>query len=305
MAWRPWRRKATGDEEAEKALLAIFNPLHAAVGDAPDTSDVALVRKSGGRLSFGRDDSHLSPPPAPPSPARRDGVALATQKDGVREVLSPSSLPPSPILGYTLRKEGLVDELVHPPRTLSSQDLRLLIAELSSVEQQAKYSVETQFTQQVHNRGRRGLELIVSPCLYMCGLYLALWKTPRLYFGMTPRSSVFFTRLLVLMRWHLPEVEKERMARNHRWLFQATNARVALSFLTGCTLTAIAVTTWPTLDVLDVGPDVELGKQSVGFQKHSEAVLRWLWCVYYHHPAYKSLAHGTLPPILQNVGSKS
>ncbi|RNF09901.1 hypothetical protein TraAM80_01950, partial [Trypanosoma rangeli] len=217
----------------------------------------------------------LSPPP--PCSARRDSVALATQKDGVREVLGPSLLPPSPILGYTLRKEGLIDESVRPPQTLSSQDLRLLTAKLSSVEQQVRYSAETRFTQQVHNRERRGLELIVSLCLYMCGLYLTLWKAPRLYFGMTPRSSVFFfTRLLLLMRWDLPEVEKERMTRNHSWLFQPTNARVALSFLTGCTLTAIAVATRPTLDVLDVGPDVELGKQSVGFQKHSEAVLRWL-----------------------------
>ncbi|RNF22005.1 uncharacterized protein Tco025E_03371 [Trypanosoma conorhini] len=303
MAWWRRRHEATGDEEAEKALAAIFNPSHAAAGAAPDTSD-ARSGNSGGRRPVGRGAPQPSPSSASAS-ACADGVAPATQKYKEQDVVGLSSLPPSPILGYTLREEGLVDELAHPPRTLSLQQLRSLIVELSAVEQQAKYCVEAQLPQQVHNRGRRSLEIIVSPCLYACGLYLMLWKAPRLYLGVTPRSSVLFTRLLALMRWHLPEVEKERMARNHRWLLQATNARVTLSFLAGCTLTAVAVATQPARGVLDSGPDVELGMQSVGFQKHSEAVLRWLWCVYYHHPAYKSLAQGTLPPFLQSVSPRS
>ncbi|EKF39645.1 hypothetical protein MOQ_000122 [Trypanosoma cruzi marinkellei] len=330
MVWWFSSRVITDDdkvrlEDSEKALNAIFNPSRASVRKPRDTK-YSFWGLSALRWPFrGGGDSFTSSASFPSLSAQMDcrssSVALTdsvvapamrkddgagaspTTRESVQEVLDWGSLRPCPILGYKLREEGLVDVLVQPPRTLSVGDLRSLIVELSSVEQQARYTVETQLPQQIHNRGRRGLELFITPCLFMSGLYLMLWKAPRLYAGVSPRSSVIFTRILSLLRWQMTEVEKERVARNHRWLFQATNARVSLSFLTGLTIAAIAVVTRPTMDVVDVGPDVDLGKQSVGFQKHSEAALRWLWIVYYHHPAYKSLAKGTLPPVLQNGGA--
>ncbi|KEG13709.1 hypothetical protein DQ04_00831060 [Trypanosoma grayi] len=315
MPWWQWRREAeeaaAKQQEAEAAMAAIFAPSHAAVKKASST-DSSILRLSGVRLfKEGEEEAKRGELAAVSGP-----VAVATQakmaekvnigagissnrSEETKETPSWRSLPPSPILGYTLREEGLVDDLVNPPKTLSARDVKSLIVELSSIEQQAKYSVDTQFPQQVHNKGRRSMELVISPCLFMSGLYLMLWKAPRLYFGASPRGSIVFTRALALMRWYLPEVEKERLARNNRRLFQATNARVTLSFLTGCGLTMIAVATRPPLDVVDVGPDVEVGKQSVGLQQHSEAALRWLWFVYYHHPVYRSLAKGVRPPILQ------
>ncbi|EAN92150.1 hypothetical protein C3747_11g56 [Trypanosoma cruzi] len=329
--WSPWQLMTDDDEvrlqDSEKALSAIFNPSRARLREPRDTEysfwGIPALRWPfrGGGDSFNSSISFPLPTArmdcktasvastvslVTPAVRKDDGAgASPSKKEAVQEVLDWGLLRPCPILGYKLREEGLVDVLVQPPRTLSVGDLRSLILELSSVEQRAKYVVETQLPQQVHNRGRRGLELFVTPCLFMSGLYLMLWKAPRLYVGVSPRSSVLFTRILFLLRWQMTEVEKERVARNHRWLFQATNARVSLSFLAGLTLAAIAVVTRPTIDVVDVGPDVELGKKSVGFQKHSEAALRWLWIVYYHHPAYKPLAKGTLPPALQNGGARS
>ncbi|KAH9597222.1 hypothetical protein LSM04_005836 [Trypanosoma melophagium] len=304
-----WRRgcEANDDEiikqEAEKAMAAIFTPSHSGVKKVFDTdSDTSR-----------RSELHLVTEADPVFSTKVTSVEKKTEnvmdvppevRKESEELLTLQALPPSPIVGYTLQEEGLVDELVKPPRTLSVVELKSLILELSSIEQQARYTVDVQLPQQVHNRGRRGLELLVNPALYIAGFYLMLWKAPRLYYNASPRGSTLFTRLFALLRWHLPEVEKERLARKHRRIFQATNAQVTLSFISGCFLTTVAFFTHPSSDVIDSGPDVEIGKQSVGFQQHSEAALRWLWYVYYHHPAYRNWAKETRPTILRGTYMK-
>ncbi|CBH13679.1 hypothetical protein, conserved [Trypanosoma brucei gambiense DAL972] len=308
MSWFGWGRKS-GDEKAEreeteKTIAAIFSPSHATVRDAPDRKD-SILRESTVRLF--KKGEEPAPYTAVGGTFQTKHTVETTREDrmsGGEKPVPLDLLPPCPIAGYELRSDGLVDNIEKPPRTLTAQELRSLVAGLSSIEQRARYEVDTQLPQQVHNRGRRGLEVVVNPCLHMCGLYLMLWKAPRLYFNASPRGSAFFTRVMTLLRWNMPEIEKEKLARKHRRLLQATNARVTLAFLTGVFLTAVAVITRPPVDVLDVGPDVEVGKRSVGFQQHSEAALRWLWLVYYHHPAYKPLAQGTRPPILLESSSR-
>ncbi|ORC88859.1 uncharacterized protein TM35_000152900 [Trypanosoma theileri] len=304
--WWQRRRETNEDEainqEAEKAMAAIFTPSHSGVKKVFDVDND----------NSGRSGVHLIKEPEPVVSTKI--TSIVKRKDNVmdlplegckenEESLTFRALPPCPIVGYTLQEEGLVDELIKPPKVLSVTELKSLILELSSIEQQAKYTVDVQLPQQVHNRGRRSLELVVNPALYICGLYLMLWRAPRLYYNASPRGSLFFTRLFALMRWHLPEMEKERLARNHRRIFQATNAQVTLSFFSGCFLTTVAFLTHPSPDVIDSGPDIEIGKQSVGFQQHSEGALRWLWYVYYHHPAYRYLAKETRPPILRSTGT--
>nr|CCC92369.1 conserved hypothetical protein [Trypanosoma congolense IL3000] len=316
MVWL-WSSTKTKDgtvtrEEAEKALAAIFSPSHTALKNGDPNGEELLHRPlEGGRLCTASEPgTAISPTPNVSVFSRaywRGCGAAAPPKDNQLEQEKPiplSAIPPCPIAGYSLGPHGLIDNIADPPRTLTIQDVRSLIAEMSSIEQRAKYEVDTQLPDQVHGRGQRGVELIINPCLYLCGLYLILWKTPRLYFGASPRGSALFTRTLKMLRWHLPEVEKERLARKYRRALQATNARVTLAFLTGIFVITVAATTHPPADVMNMGPDIDIGKQSVSFQHHSEMVLRWLWLVYYHHPAYKSLAKATCTPLaLEDAGS--
>ncbi|KAG8348170.1 hypothetical protein ERJ75_000423900 [Trypanosoma vivax] len=289
MSWCNWWRvdREEGEvalREAERAVSAIFSPSHSVMKKSPDVTQ-SILRRSGVRLFSGAKGSDMEEETGEKKAVSRPSSPIVAGSDEPPSV----SIPPCPIAGYSLLQQGLVDNLATPPRTLSVNDLRLLISELASIEQRARYEVDTQLAEQVHGRGRRGLELVVNPCLYLGGLYLMMWKGPRLYHNASPRGSVFFTQLLAMLRWHIPEVEKERLSQKHRVLLQVTNARVALTFLAGLFAATVAYVTQPPLDVVDTGPDVEFGKNLAGYQHHTETALRWLWLVYYHHPAYRAL----------------
>lgn len=226
-----------------------------------------------------------------------------------------ATLPPCPIAGYTLDpSKGLVDTLARPPHTLTTRDLRALIVELSGLEQSAKHSVDTTFASHIGGRSLRALELLVSPCLFLTGVYLMTYKTAQLYSSATPRRSFFLNHLgsvlsslspARLLQWGggggsagaaLSSEAKERIAQRHRRLMQATNTRVALTFLSGIFIFSVAVVTRPGMDVVENNPEVSLGREMVGYQQHSEASLKWLWFVYYHHPVYGKEARSMLAP---------
>ncbi|KAG5504093.1 hypothetical protein GH5_04956 [Leishmania sp. Ghana 2012 LV757] len=198
------------------------------------------------------------------------------------------SLPKSPLAGYELTREGLVDRLTKPPHTLSATELRSLINELTAVEQKATYDVDRQFGSHACRRSLHGLELLISPALFLTSIYLMTWKTARLYHNALPQDSVLFTRLLALLRLRMPAEQRELVARRNQRLMRATNARVSLSFLSGAGLFALVWVSRPPANVMEEAPDVQTAKELTAHQRHFEAALRWCWCVYYHHPAYAS-----------------
>ncbi|CCW65938.1 unnamed protein product [Phytomonas sp. Hart1] len=212
-----------------------------------------------------------------------------------------SELPPCPIAGYELDlKRGLVDIYRRPPHTLSIKELRFLIIELSSIEQQAKNTVDRQFGTQMNSRGLRGMELLINPCILLTGLYFMTWRTARLWQSALPRHSFILNSGLKLLRWRVPAEKKEKLAREHRRLMQATNTHLSLSFMMGLFMVGVSWVTWPSLDVMETAPEIVVGKQNVAYQNHSTASLKWLWFVYYNHPAYASKAVSILtPPILR------
>lgn len=187
----------------------------------------------------------------------------------------------------------------HPPRVaperrdpvlLSASALKEVIHELRRLEQEAKMQVDEQLPDQVRTRSLHGLELAVNPCLLLTGIYLMTWKSAQLYRCAIPRHSVILTKLLSIMRWHLSAREKEEVAKRHRRFMQATNTRVSLCFSAGVSLTGFALWTRPSSLNVDTTPDAERGKKVVAYQQHTSASLKWMWFVYYHHPAYRSAA---------------
>lgn len=247
-------------------------------------------------------------------------ASLAAPETMVR-ISSWKALPPCPIEGYHLTEEGLVDAerpqgsdhtgaVTNPHRAwwwkwkggpssdgvrdtgvakeavLSPEGLRSLIRELQYLEQEAKQKMDDQLPDQVRYRSLRGLELAVNPCLLLAGIYLMAWKSPRLFRSAMPRHSIILTNILALMRWRLSVKEKEEVARRHRRLLQATNLRVALTFTTGTLLTGFALWTRPRTRDLNLAPEAQQGQQVVAYYQHTSAALKWMWCVYYHHPAY-------------------
>lgn len=181
-------------------------------------------------------------------------------------------------------------------RLLTSVALRERILQLQCIEQQAKMEVDDQLPDQVRSRSLRGLEIIVNSVLFFVGIYYMTWKTARLYQGGIPRQSLFFTKALGLFRrFHVSAQKREQLAQRHRRLMQATNARVTFSFCTGLGLTMFAWWTRPTSTVLEDAPEMKKGKQVVTYQKISSATLKWMWYVYFHHPAY-ALSASRNPP---------
>ncbi|GET89044.1 hypothetical protein, conserved [Leishmania tarentolae] len=210
----------------------------------------------------------------------------------VTTAVSWQTLPDCPLAGYELTRQGLVDRLTKPPHTLTATELRSLIKELIIVEQKAKYDVDRQFSSHIGSRGLHGLELLINPGLWLTSIYLLTWKTAKLYHSALPQNSVFFTRLLALMRLRIPVEQRELVAQRHRRLMRATNARVSLSFLSGAALFVLAWVSRPPANVMEEAADVQTAKEAIAYQRHFESSLKWCWYVYYHHPAYSSAKGG-------------
>lgn len=223
------------------------------------------------------------------------------------------TLPPCPLAGYRLDPStGLVDELRQPPHTLSTREMRELIVQLSGLEQSAKHTIDASFSSQMGGRSLRALELLVNPCLFLVAIYLLAVKTPQRYTSAVPRQSFLLQHCTSVLTSLSPSSllsrrgkashsfvtteQKEKLAQRHRRLMQATNARVVTTFLAGVLLFSVALVTRPGLDVVENNPEVDLGKQMVGYHQHTEASLKWLWFVYYHHPVYSREATSLLAP---------
>lgn len=269
---------------SEKSTLSQEKDLTSSLGASPSNNPTSSIwqgvtRRVGAWLPTtsppSQDSSHVAAPSSPTTAA----AAAATTWD---------QLPPSPLAGYELTKRGLVDRLRTPPHTLNAAELKDLIRELTAVEQNAKYDVDKHFAGHLGSRGLHGLELLVNPCLFLAGLYLMTWKTVQLYSGAVPQDSVVFTKLLSLMQRRMPAGQRELLAQRHRRLMRATNARVALTFLTGVSLSALAWVSRPSRNVMEDAPDMQLARDMVAYQRHAEASVKWCWYIYYHHPTYRS-----------------
>lgn len=311
---------STEVDEANKAIASIFSPSHAALhptasesaradaasaGEAPIGVPGRRAPQQSQRFSLKKGKKGSEPL------SEASATAASPAAVGREPALTVEVLPPCPIAGYSLDPQrGIVDHLTEPPHALSTQEVRRMIVELAGLEQNARYAVDTAFPSQMGARSLRALELLVNPCLLLTGTYLMTYKTAQLYSGALPRQSFILRHFAAVFAsvaaspWpgkgapsvRMTAEHKEQLAQRHQRLMRATNARVALTFATGLLLFAVAVVTRPATNVVEDNPEVRLGKQMVGYQQHSEASLKWLWFVYYHHPAYSKEAKSFLAP---------
>lgn len=170
---------------------------------------------------------------------------------------------------------------------LTRDAFRERIHQLQHVEQQAKIKVDDQLPDQVRMRSLRGLEVVVNTLLFGVGVYWMTWKSARLYQGAIPRQSLFFTKALAFFRrFPMSTTKREDVARRHRRWMQATNANVTGSFVVGLFLTSFAWYTRPVFTSLDDTPEAKQNQQVVWCRQVSSAGLKWMWFLYFHHPAY-------------------
>lgn len=176
---------------------------------------------------------------------------------------------------------------------LTREAFRERIRQLQRVEQEAKKEVDDQLPDLVRMRSLRGLEVVVNSLLLGVGVYWMTWKSAVLYQGAIPRQSLFFTQVLALLR-HFPtsSTTREDMARRHRRWLQATNANVTGSFLVGLFLTSFAWYTRPDFTSLDDAPEAKKSQETVWCRNVSNAGLKWMWFLYFHHPAYAKASGG-------------
>ncbi|CAD2219746.1 hypothetical protein, conserved [Angomonas deanei] len=289
MGW--WKWKESEEEKASQVIASIFSPdystLKAARSEAENTATETACRPT---AEASEDSAHVAGRASMFATSVKDWFyAKQRQKKELEAFLN--GLPPCPVEGYRVTKEGVEDtQSGGRPHALAPNELRELIVQFAGIEGTAKYAVDDQFASQIGGRGRRGVELLVNPLLFLGGLYLATYKTVTLYQCAIPRQSVLLTRILHLMQARTPSAEKERVARRHRRLMQATSPRVLFSFLSGCFLLGVAIFTRPPPDVVDNSPEVDIAKSVMAYQKLSEDGLKWFMQVYYHHPKYAAYA---------------
>lgn len=200
-----------------------------------------------------------------------------------------------PLAGYRLDStRGIIDEYARPRRVLNTLELRQLITDVAAIEQRAKCAVDEQFGQQMGRRSIRGAQFIVNPIMIATGIYLMTWKSVQLYSVAIPRRSVVLDMLLRVEGWRHPAADRDRVVQRYRRLLQATNMRVTMNFVSGLCLLAVGLATRPAPDLMENAPEIQEAKGNLAYQQHSEATLKWLWFVLFHHPAYAAEAKGSV-----------
>lgn len=307
MRWKFWEKESSVNSsnevtplaaaDAEVAIASILRP-SAATGRplrAPTTTSTAsekserLALKStvvGGlkplSTSQGSSSSPL-PTVAVESTATKPAAAVVA--------IDWRQLPPSPIAGYELTEKGLFDHSADPPSTVSVSQLRRLIDGTASFEAKAKYELDSTTNAHLSLHTRRRVEPLISIACLVTGSYLLFMRAPKLFAQSVARDSLLLRGVLRVARWTPKERWFEETAQRYRWLLQASTEASALAVVGGLALLRVG---WQTLDWSEdphIGTsDGQLGQNTVAYQHHTEAVLKWLYAVYFHHPAYRDEA---------------
>jgi hypothetical protein len=208
-------------------------------------------------------------------------------------------LPPSPIGGFQLQDEGLRDMMAPGQPILSAAQLKSLILEASSLEGQAKATVDHAMPQHVRITMQSKVNVMITQFLGVVGILLILYKVPSGYRAALPRDSLLFRSALVSSvtgAIHWDENTREAFARKHRRLLRMTSRRVAGALACGGAMMATSAYFWDSYEAVNVHHEAAvLGKDQVNYHLQTKISAQWLWTVYFHHPAYKGGASSVVP----------
>ena len=191
-------------------------------------------------------------------------------------------LPPCPVAGMELRESGLVKLSTSEPVPLN--ELVAMIKGTAGIESKAKHAVDLSLSSQLGKRGGLAVNVVLFPVFVIAALY-ALYRAPQHFELAVPRKS-FVMRMLVDPK--APELVQEQIAMRYRKLLRVANKKVLATSLAGVGIFAMYALVRPSVHDLDHNAQSDVNRETVAYQHHTEGALKYLWCVYFHHPAYSN-----------------
>lgn len=326
MKWKFWEKNEASretsltvlaTEDAEAAIMSILRP-NAATGrplrtPAPSSQEVGAGTPPLSSSSSSFVDT-LGPSSLKPLRSPSTSSPLSSSSSSEKRTAGPSDAPAAaaaststtrtstapldwrqfsapPLAGYKLTAEGLVDVTVQPPLLMDRLQLRRLIDGSAAFEAKAKYELDATSGAHLSLSTRRRAEPLISIACIAAGAYLLLWKAPGRVVGSIPRDSVFMRALRSSTSWGVTSGRSgrwlEELSQRHRWLLQASTEANFLTMVGGALLLGVGCVTLDWTENPHIqSDDGKIGTNTVAYQHHTEAVLKWLWAVYFHHPAY-------------------
>lgn len=193
-------------------------------------------------------------------------------------------LPPCPIHGMQLSEKGLYDSDIG--RFLEVDDVRDLINRTGKLEAVTNQTSENRLMGTTMQRiFDLGFDFSRYCVVGMLGFFWGV-KTPQAYLQAYPRKSVFVKRYYSKF---MTNEQIELLCQKHRVFFNMTNARVMFLFASGLTGLAIGITG----EYIRRFPSDyrEVTRETIRHNHHFESTMKWLFSVYYHHPAYSEAAN--------------
>lgn len=200
------------------------------------------------------------------------------------QFISWKELPPCPIHGMQLTDGGLYDSDVG--RFLDVDEVRDLINRAGKLEAVTNQTSESRLLGTTMQRiFELGFDFSRYCVVGMVGFFWGI-KTPQAYLQAYPRKSLFVTQYHVKRRTN---EEIELLCQKNRALYNATNPRVM--FLFACGLTGVAIGVAGEYIRRMPSDYRDVSREAIRHNHHFEASMKWLFSVYYHHPAYTEAAN--------------
>jgi hypothetical protein len=200
------------------------------------------------------------------------------------QFISWKDLPPCPIHGMKLAEKGLYDSDVG--RFLDVDEIRDLINKAGKLEAVANQTSENRLLGTTMQRIFEIAFEFSRVCIVgMLGFFWG-YKTPQAYLQAYPRKSIFVTRYYSKFKTN---EEIEVLCQRNKALFNATNPRVMFLWVCGFAGFMFGAIGEYYHRVPDEYRDVT--KEAIRHNHHFEGTMKWLFSVYYHHPAYAEAAN--------------
>ena len=199
-----------------------------------------------------------------------------------------AKIGPCPIAGMELTAKGIVDKRQTPPSVLPFNDLKRLVNGTSVLEGKALYAVEDRLGGTLHRQMAAGAELVSPFFFFVLAAFFGLYKAPKSYSVQLPVHSVFVRKYYGT---RLTPKRLELLCQQRRTVLAATTPRMMMLYSSTCGCIAAGIFLYyQSLPSPEGTMYHDTTRDSVLYYNHTEATLKWLYAVYYHHPEYRKLS---------------
>lgn len=186
-----------------------------------------------------------------------------------------------PIGGWRLDSRGIVD--ARSGKLVTVEELRAAINEVARIEGCANFAADTRLGGTIMRRLATGCEIIGPISLFCFAGFFAFYKVPKAFQQAFPRNSVMMRKYYAT---RLSQKRMEELCVQRSVVLNATNPSVI--FLLGCSVACFAAATYLWSMKRPVTTYDLTTSSTIRYSRHTENALKWLYAVYYHHPAYTS-----------------